>query len=106
MAGQPGRQDARSLVLGMLARGEAYGYQVAAEMRRINAEATLGEGAVYPVLRGLEGAGLASGHWVDVGTDVPRRRYYVVTPKGLAVLERQAAAQTAPRRRRLGEVRS
>jgi len=44
----------------------------------------LSEGSVYAILRGLERSGLAIGVWVDVGVEVPRRRYYQLTPKGLA----------------------
>ena len=105
MAGQAAGRDMSSIVLGILARREAYGYEVAAELRRLDDESNHSEGAVYPVLRRLEHDGLASGHWVDGGAGVPRRRYYVATPKGLAVLRRRAATQAAPARRALGEAR-
>jgi PadR family transcriptional regulator PadR len=104
MAGRPVGQDTRSLVLSILARGEAYGYEVAVELLRLDAEANLVEGAVYPVLWRLENDGLVSGHWVDIGADVPRRRYYVATPKGLAVLNCQGATKAAPKRRVFGQV--
>lgn len=99
------QRDLRSLVIGILARHEAYGYQVAVEVRSAAEGSYLPEGSVYPPLRRLERDGLASSHWVQIGTDVPRRRYYVLTPKGLATLARQEAGSTATSTRRLGELR-
>jgi PadR family transcriptional regulator PadR len=102
MARQAGERELRSIVLGILARREAYGYEVAAELRAADG-LDLPEGFVYPALRRLEHDGLASGHWVEIGADVPRRRYYVLTPKGLAELARQQPVPR-PAPRRLGEV--
>jgi PadR family transcriptional regulator PadR len=106
MERQPAGRDLRCLVLDILGRREAYGYEVAESLRATIEGLDLAEGSVYPALRRLERDGLASGHWVDVGADVPRRRYYSLTPKGLAVLaSRRPAGQAAAARRTLGEVR-
>jgi DNA-binding PadR family transcriptional regulator len=105
MAREPGERDVRSLVIGVLGRREAYGYEVAAQLRGVTEGSNLAEGSVYPVLRRLERDGLASGHWVEIGTEVPRRRYYVLTPKGLAVHARGEAGSSATSTRRLGELR-
>jgi PadR family transcriptional regulator, regulatory protein PadR len=106
MARQPSGHELQSLVLGILGRREAYGYEVAEALRATVEGLDLAEGSVYPALRRLERDGLASGHWVDVGVDVPRRRYYALTPKGHAILaSRRPAGQTAAAPRRLGEVR-
>jgi PadR family transcriptional regulator PadR len=104
MAGRPRDTELRTRVLSILARGETYGYVLAEELRRTDTGLDLPEGSVYPALRRLERDGLASGRWVEVGTDVPRRRYYVLTPQGLAEL---TGSQTAPQpaARRLGELR-
>jgi DNA-binding PadR family transcriptional regulator len=79
----------QSLVLGILARRETYGYEVAAQLRAVDEGFELAEGSVYPALRRLEHSGLATSRWVEIGAEVPRRRYYAVTPKGLAALARQ-----------------
>jgi PadR family transcriptional regulator PadR len=96
----------RSLVLGVLARGEAYGYEVAAQLRGITEGRDLAEESVYPILRRLERDKLASSHWVEIGVGVPRRRYYLLTPKGIAAFARQQSLRpSAPSARRLGELR-
>jgi len=105
MARVPAERDLRSLVIGVLAGRDAYGYEIAAQLRGVAEGSDPAEGSVYPVLRRLERDGLASGHWVEIGTDVPRRRYYVLTPKGLAVHARREAGSSATSTRRLGELR-
>lgn len=90
--------ELRQLVLGVLARREAYGVEIAAAIEaRLHASdgPKLAEGSVYPVLRRLERDGLLNARWVEIGEGAPRRRYYVLTPAG----ERQAAtaADRAPR---------
>jgi DNA-binding PadR family transcriptional regulator len=57
------------------------------------------EGEVYPALRRLERDCLVGGRWVDIGEDVPRRRYYALTPKGMRVVSgmRSRPAMAAPR---------
>ena len=54
-------------------------------------QALVFEGAVYPVLRRLEREGLVCGRWVDVAEGQPRRRYYVLTPRGVTVAKRRFA---------------
>jgi DNA-binding PadR family transcriptional regulator len=49
------------------------------------------EGSVYAILRGLEHSGLVVGVWVDVGTELPRRRYYQLTARGDLVASRSTA---------------
>jgi PadR family transcriptional regulator PadR len=86
--------ELRGLVLGILVRHEAYGVEIAAALAARPASSAEGsdlpEGAVYPALRWLERHGLALTHWVDVGAGAPRRRYYVLTPKGARVAAQQA----------------
>lgn len=103
MARQPGDRELRSLVLGILVCREAYGYEVAAELRTIEGGLDLREGSVYPALRRLEHDGLAAGRWVEIGAGVPRRRYYSITPKGLAEAARRRPVRGAAPARRLPE---
>ena len=49
------------------------------------------EGSVYAILRGLERTSLAIGVWVDVGVELPRRRFYRLTPKGEIAASRSIA---------------
>jgi PadR family transcriptional regulator PadR len=95
---QQSPDELRQLVLGVLARREACGVEIAAaiEARLPPSDGPgLAEGSVYPVLRRLERDGLLNARWVEIGEGAPRRRYYVLTPAG----ERQAtrAADRAPR---------
>jgi DNA-binding PadR family transcriptional regulator len=99
VAGSISQKDLRALVLGLLARREMYGYEIAAalaaQLRASDGAETetieLAEGSVYPALRRLERDGLLSARWVEIGEGAPRRRYYVLTPAG----ERQAARTVA-----------
>jgi PadR family transcriptional regulator PadR len=71
------------LILALLGRREMYGYEIVAELRRASeGDIDLPEGTVYPALRRLERDGLIGGHWVDVGSGAPRRRYYRLTSDG------------------------
>jgi DNA-binding PadR family transcriptional regulator len=71
------------LILGLLGRREMYGYEIVAELRRSTEGAIdLPEGTVYPALRRLERDGLIGGHWVEMVSGAPRRRYYRLTPQG------------------------
>ena len=71
------------LILALLGRREMYGYEIVAELRRTTDGAIdLPEGTVYPALRRLERDGLIGGHWVEVASTAPRRRYYRLTTDG------------------------
>jgi DNA-binding PadR family transcriptional regulator len=74
-----------TLVLSVLERGEAHGFEV---LRRLEAAGCgslcLKEGTLYPVLYRLERLGLVKASWEDETTDRrgPRRRIYTLTEKG------------------------
>jgi PadR family transcriptional regulator PadR len=76
------------VLLSVLAEAEAdlYGYEIA---KRLSAEpqptAPFKQGALYPVLRNMSGAGLLSSRVVPSYSGPPRR-YYRITPLGRAVL--------------------
>ena len=111
MGRQIAQEELRNLVLGILARRESYGVEIAAALTTRRAAlddgSDLPEGAVYPALRWLERQGLARTHWVDVGEGAPRRRYYVLTPRGAQAAAREALRSPEARPRpSLAAVRS
>jgi len=87
VSGDELRGHLATLVLSVLARGEAHGYEV---LRRIEDAGSgaleLKEGTLYR----LEGAGLVAAQW-ESGNESrrgPRRRIYRLTAKGKAELEK------------------
>jgi PadR family transcriptional regulator PadR len=79
-----------SLVL-LAVQGQAgepmYGYQIAKRLEATGDALIAGkQSALYPVLRNLSAAGLLDSH-VEPSVAGPPRRYYRITPLGLAVLD-------------------
>lgn len=71
------------LVLGQLRR-PAYGYNL---VKKLNDHAIpIDANTLYPLMRRLESQGLLKSQW-DTGEAKPRK-YYEITPEGLAVLEK------------------
>jgi PadR family transcriptional regulator PadR len=65
-----------------------YGYQIAKLMEEDDQKVPLiKHGALYPVLRSLEGNGLLDSR-VEPSVSGPPRRYYSITDEGLDALER------------------
>lgn len=74
------------LVLSVLRDGELYGYQIAARIRdRSDGALAPSEGSLYPTLHRLEADGSLVAAWRE-GDRGPRRRWYRITPAGLAAL--------------------
>jgi PadR family transcriptional regulator PadR len=74
------------LVLAILRDGELYGYQIAQRIReRSEGAFALSEGSLYPILHRLESDGGLVATWRE-GERGPRRRWYRLTPAGLAAL--------------------
>ena len=79
------------LVLTVLRDGELYGYEIAQRIRERSGGAFApSEGSLYPALHGLEAEGALQATWRD-GDKGPRRRYYRLTPKGVALLAEHQA---------------
>jgi PadR family transcriptional regulator PadR len=79
--------SSKPLILGILARGESYGYAIIQEVRdRTGGALEWTEGMLYPVLHRLEREELIRGRWrtSEAGR---RRRYYSLGPKGKQALE-------------------
>jgi len=63
-----------------------YGYQIAKSIESSDQDVSMmKQGALYPVLRSLESAGLASSR-VEPSVSGPPRRYYEITDRGRATL--------------------
>lgn len=72
----------KPLMLGILADGEAYGYQIIQQVQRISrGRIELTTGTLYPHLHRLEAEGLVTSNWKEV-PDAPKRKYYRLTPAG------------------------
>jgi PadR family transcriptional regulator PadR len=83
------------LVLAILRDGELYGYQIAQRIReRSDGAFAPSEGSLYPTLHRLESDGALVATWRE-GEHGPRRRWYRITPAGLATLVSHEAELTA-----------
>ena len=96
------------LVLGVLERGELYGYAIIRELEaRSENVFSIKEGTLYPILHALEAEGCVESYWEDTDSN-RRRRYYRITESGRAELLRQSeefkAYTTAVRKVLGGEV--
>lgn len=74
------------IVLHLLSRGEAYGYEIASTLSvRTEGAIEVTDGTLYPVLYRLERAGFVSVRWDTSGRGVPRK-YYALTDAGRSQL--------------------
>jgi len=81
----------KPLVLAVLSRGENYGYQIIQNVRELSGgELDWSEPMIYPVLQRLERDGFIKAKW-KVGESGRFRRYYRLTERGIAELERDKA---------------
>ena len=77
------------VVLEILSRGQMYGYELSRAIEQRSAEVlTLGKGTLYPLLYNLEAKKLVRGKWQTTNSG-RKRRYYSITSKGKAQLEKQ-----------------
>jgi PadR family transcriptional regulator PadR len=78
------------VLLGVLGRASEpmYGYQIVKHIEETNRDIPMMKhGALYPVLRSLEGSGLLSSQ-VEPSVSGPPRRYYSITEAGRETLGR------------------
>lgn len=74
------------MVLHLIAERDMYGYEIVRELeQRSDSVFTLKEGTLYPVLHGLENAGLVQSYMQTAQSGKPRK-YYRVTKTGKAAL--------------------
>nr|MBA3489788.1 PadR family transcriptional regulator [Longispora sp. (in: high G+C Gram-positive bacteria)] len=80
---------ATPMVLGLLVRGESYGYLILQQVRELSGgELEWTDGLLYPLLHRLERLGHVESTWrtADGGR---RRKYYSITEQGRAELAEQ-----------------
>ena len=83
-------EHTRLLVLGLLSKGDMYGYEMIEELARRSSDAfQLKEGTLYPVLHGLERDGLVEAYEQAAPTG-RMRKYYHLTRKGKEALKTEA----------------
>ena len=75
--------SARPLVLALLVRGEAYGYELIQRVRELSGgQLEWSEGMLYPVLHRLERAGLITAEWRVAQETGRKRKYYRLSASG------------------------
>lgn len=74
------------IVLAILAAGDSYGYAILQRVRELSGgRMEWTDGMLYPVLHRLERLGHVETRW-EVAESGRRRKYYRITPQGLAQL--------------------
>jgi len=80
------------LLLTVIAGGPQHGYAIAQRLQQISREAIqVRQGSLYPALHRLENRGLLSTGWRRSETG-RQARYYSLTRKGVAALERERSS--------------
>ncbi len=79
------------MVLHLIAERDMYGYEIVRELeQRSDSVFTLKEGTLYPVLHGLENAGLVQSYMQTADNGKPRKYYRVTKKGGAALADRKA----------------
>lgn len=87
-----------TIVLGVLRRGEAYGFEIYKAIRgATGGDHEIKEATLYATYRRLEKDGLVESYWGDESQG-GRRKYYRITDAGRAVFASNVAAWAATRR--------
>lgn len=90
-------------MLSVLTDGPAYGYAISKRVATLSdGSLKLGPGRMYPLLSGMERAGLIVARWEEVrsarsepGEAGRRRKWYELSPKGRQRLEQRVASHRA-----------
>lgn len=86
--------SAAPMVLGILARGQSYGYAILQQVEALSGgQLAFSEGLLYPLLHRLEGLGQIESTWGSSESG-RRRKYYRITARGRAALDQQRLAWT------------
>jgi PadR family transcriptional regulator PadR len=83
------RGGTKLAILQLIRQRDRYGYEIVELLaRRSDGALALAEGNVYPALHGLEREGAVASYWREIEPGTPPRKYYRITPHGLAVHDR------------------
>lgn len=75
-------------MLSLLGVRDMYGYELTRELSLItDGVITLKESNAYPALHTLEADSLIKSYWKETEAGMPPRKYYSITPEGLAFLD-------------------
>jgi PadR family transcriptional regulator, regulatory protein PadR len=96
VAGMP-RDFLRDCLLLLLREREAHGYDLFLRLEPFGLDGA-DPGAIYKVLRKLEGSGLVASRW-EASKAGPRKRVYGLTEAGLEALDRRASGLAEGERR-------
>jgi len=81
--------SAQTIVLSILDRSDAYGYQIINRVRDLSSgEVEWAAGSLYPLLHRMKADGYVDSFWVERKGE-RRRRYYRITPKGQKALDKE-----------------
>ena len=81
--------SAEPLILGLLSRGESYGYAIIQEIKaRSKERIQWTDGMLYPVLHRMEDEGWITSRWVEAENG-RKRKYYSIKKDGKRALEQQ-----------------
>ncbi|WP_345800161.1 PadR family transcriptional regulator [Microbacterium sp. AZCO] len=87
-----------TIVLGVLRRGDRYGFEIYKTIRdAIGGDYEIKEATLYATYRRLEKDGLVESYWGDE-TQGGRRKYYRITDAGRSVYRSNVSAWVATRR--------
>ena len=79
------------LILKSLDLGEMHGFGISTRIQQLSSDALqVQQGSLYPALRRLEYKGWISAHW-GLSDNNRRARFYALTAKGRAQLEKETA---------------
>ena len=80
-----------SIILALLRKGDSYGYEINKTIAETSGgRYELKEATLYTAFKRLEDAGWIRSYWGDQSTGA-RRKYYTITPAGMAAHDRQLA---------------
>lgn len=80
-------------VLNALRHGRMYGYEIVKRLQRVQG-LVIGEGTIYPIMSRLDREGLVASS-LEPSPEGPARKYYRLSPRGRATLERMNDAWDA-----------
>ncbi|MDN7137239.1 helix-turn-helix transcriptional regulator [Pseudidiomarina sp. 1ASP75-14] len=78
------------LVLGIIAEGETYGYEIVKRVEQLSGGAlNWTDGMLYPLLHRLEQQGVLESRWRVASDTGRKRKYYAITELGRRTLQEQ-----------------